>query len=67
MEQWAWGYVTAFERYGEPHRNAQARADVRNAIWGQLDAYCVAHPRSAFGDAVSLLVERLRRRPSRRR
>lgn len=67
MEEWAWGYLTAFSRYG-PRTNAAAPAEMRRVIWGRLDAYCAAHQRAAFGEAVSLLVEELRRRrPSRRR
>lgn len=65
MEQWAWGYLTAFERYGRPRRTVQA--EVRNGFWGELDAYCAAHQQMLFGEAVGMLVERSRRRPSRKR
>jgi len=65
MEQWVWGYLTAFERHGRPRRNVQT--DARNAIWQQLDAYCATHPRILFGEAVGMLVEQSRRRSSRQR
>lgn len=65
MQQWAWGYLTASQRYRPlPIRNVVA---MRDAIWGQLDAYCTTHQRASFGEAVSMLVEQLRRRPSRQR
>jgi hypothetical protein len=67
MEEWAWGYLTAFTRYG-PRTDAAARAEMRRVIWSRLDAYCAADQRATFGDAVSMLVDELRRRrPPRRR
>jgi hypothetical protein len=63
MQQWAWGYLRASQRY-RPVRNAAA---MRDAIWGQLDAYCATHQGASFGEAVRMLDERWRRRPSRRR
>jgi len=67
MEQWAWGYLTAFEHYRRRSRNVRAQADLRNAFWGRLDDYCAAHQESLFGDAVQTIVERLSRRSSRHR
>ena len=66
MAQWAWGYLTAFRRYGHPNRQV-ATSFLRTPILGELDVYCAAHQEALFGDAVSLLVEQHYRRRSRRR
>lgn len=66
MEEWAWGYLTAFSRYG-PRQSAKAEAEMKIAIWDRLDAYCTAHQRATFGEAVGKAVEELRRRSSSRR
>lgn len=66
MEQWAWGYLTASQRYRPlPIPNVVA---MRDAIWGELDTYCTAHQGTGFGEALSTLVEDFHRRfRSRRR
>lgn len=60
MEQWAWGYLTASQRY-RPLSIPNVVA-MRDAIWGELDTYCTAHQGTGFGEALNTLVEDFHRR-----
>jgi hypothetical protein len=64
LEQWVWGYMEAFSRYGHPRGKVPM---MKNPIFAELDTYCAAHQTALIVDSVSQLVERLWGRGPQRR